>query len=61
MSEPIDFEAKKKERQDKLNARTAGLYACECGSAIFRLWDDQLVECINCGGALVGLRIVDDE
>jgi hypothetical protein len=55
--EPIDLEAKRREKQEQLNRRVAGLYVCECGSGMFRLWDDGIIECLNCGGALDGLVV----
>lgn len=55
--EPIDFEKKRKERQEQLDRRQAGIYVCECGGGIMRLWDDGLIECLNCGGALDGLVV----
>lgn len=57
--EPIDLEARRKEKQDQLNRRQAGIYVCECGSGIFRAWDDGLLECLNCGGVLDGLMVVE--
>lgn len=33
------------------------IYACGCGCAMFRLWDDGRIECLNCAGHLLGLRI----
>jgi hypothetical protein len=55
--EPIDLEKRRQAKQEQLNARQACLYTCECGSGIFRLWDDGIVECLNCGGALDGLWV----
>ncbi len=38
-----------------------GIYYCECGSAMFRLYDDGAVECLNCGGHANGLKVVERE
>lgn len=57
--EPIDLEAKRKAKQDQLNSREAGMYVCECGSGLMRCWNDGIIECLNCGGALDGLWVVE--
>jgi len=53
--------------QDKREARrnperpALGMYYCECGSAMFRLYDDGSVECLNCTGLARGLKVTERE
>jgi hypothetical protein len=53
--------------QDKRDARRSrerpdlGMYYCECGSAMFRLYDDGSVECLNCTGLARGLQVTERE
>lgn len=61
MSEPIDLDAKRRQKQDRLNAREAAIFVCECGCGMFRLWSDGIVECLNCGSAINGLEVVDED
>lgn len=61
MSDPIDFDAKRKEKQEKLASTQANTYFCECGGGMFRLWDDGIVECLNCASAMASLAVVDEE
>lgn len=58
--EPIDLNQKRKERQEKLNSREAALYMCECGCSMFRAWNDGVLECLNCGGAIDGLAVTEE-
>ena len=61
MSEPIDFDKKRKERQAQLDDGGADLYFCECGSSMFHCWTDGIVECLNCGAAIMGLEVVETD
>lgn len=36
------------------------LLVCQCGCTMFRLWECGEVECLNCAGVLIGLRIEED-
>lgn len=59
--EPIDLnerrKVKKGKEQEAMATREAGMYYCECGSGLMRLWTDGIVECVNCGGGLSGLVV----
>lgn len=59
MDEPIDLEKRRQEKQEQLNSRHACLYMCECGGGLFRAWNDGILECLNCGGAMDGLWVVE--
>lgn len=55
LSDPIDLDAER-ERRKRLE-----MYACTCGSGIFRLWRDGEVECLNCGYLIGGLKVTEVE
>lgn len=52
---PIDLSAEREKR------KRLEMYACACGSGIFRLWRDGEVECLNCGYLIGGLRVEEVE
>lgn len=54
MTAPIDLDAERAKR------KPLEMYACACGSGIFRLWRDGVVECLNCGGAIKGLEVMEE-
>lgn len=56
MSDIVNL-ADKRKRTRKIDFEPAGIYACECGCSMFRLWDDGVCECLNCGGTVVGLKV----
>lgn len=58
MSDVIDLGEKRK-RTRKVDYEPAGLYMCECGCSMFHLWDDGVVECLNCGGNLWRLKVIE--
>lgn len=47
----IPFRPKAADDQDEY------LIACVCGCAMFRLWADGEVECLNCAGIMADLHV----
>lgn len=39
---------------------TDRLLVCQCSCTMFRLWESGEIECLNCAGILIGLRIEED-
>lgn len=60
MSDPIDLDERRRRKQENLNRREADVYCCECGSGLFRLWSDGIIECVNCAGSMSGLWVAEE-
>lgn len=60
MSEVISLQQQREARHARERGEV-GVYYCECGSAMFRLYDDGVVECLNCGGKASGLVVVEKD
>ena len=58
--EVVDFDERKRKRKAG-EAMPPSLYWCECGCAMWRLWADGTVQCLNCECQAEGLAVVESE
>jgi hypothetical protein len=56
MNDVVDLEARRKAKEPPEGY--VELYACDCGSGLWRLYADGSVECVNCAGIPPDLRTV---
>jgi hypothetical protein len=61
MTDVIHLHEKRDAKRSREQSPKLGIYYCECGSAMFRLYDDGGVECLNCGGLANGLKVSERE
>lgn len=55
MTDVVDLEARRKAKEPPADIE---LYVCDCGSGLWRLYANSLVECVNCAGMPASLRTV---
>lgn len=53
MTDVVDLGERRKKKKDE-----EYIFACDCGCAMFRLYSDGAVMCLNCEAEIEGLTVV---